>query len=80
MTPWKKKKWLMPNLFIFVLQPGVVPPNQYMIHKYPRAPCSRQESDDKGGEGGAESKPASNHLAKTRSAFFFIGQKLRVEE
>lgn len=34
----------MPNFFIFVLQPRVVPPNQYMIHKYPRAPCSRQRA------------------------------------
>lgn len=43
--PWKKIK-LMPNFFIFVLQPRVVPPNQYMIHKYPRAPCSRQSNDE----------------------------------
>lgn len=37
---------LMPNFFIYVLQPRVVPPNQYAIHKYPGAPCSRQSGDE----------------------------------
>lgn len=36
----------MPNFFICVLLPRVVPPNQYTIHKYPRAPCSRQSGDE----------------------------------
>lgn len=40
--PWKTQ--LMPNFYIFVLQPRVVPPNQYAIHKYPRAPCSRRRA------------------------------------
>lgn len=42
----KKKKKLMPNFFICVLLPRVVPPNQYTIHKYHRAPCSRQSGDE----------------------------------
>lgn len=42
----REKKKLMPNFFICVLLPRVVPPNQYAIHKYPRAPCSRQSGDE----------------------------------
>lgn len=42
----EKKRKLMPNFFICVLLPRVVPPNQYTIHKYPRAPCSRQSGDE----------------------------------
>lgn len=63
----------MANFFIFVLQPRVVPPNQYVIHKYLRAPRSGRGAMTRAWELASFTPPARGEWSDVE------GQKLLVE-